>query len=52
MVATVVGMTPHYASGIVLGGTFEHHVSSLEPDIAAQDRIMAAHAQFFASVQS
>lgn len=40
------------SDGIVLGGTFEHHVSSLEPDLAAQDRIMAAHAQFFAGVQS
>ncbi len=40
------------SDGIILGGTFEHHVSSLEPDLAAQDRILAAHAQFFAGVQS
>jgi D-amino-acid oxidase len=34
--------------GIVLGGTFEHHVASLEPDLAAEARIMSAHARFFA----
>lgn len=36
--------------GIVLGGAFEHHVSSLEPDLAAEDRVMAGHAKFFASL--
>ncbi len=34
--------------GIVLGGTFELHVASLEPDLAAEARIMSAHARFFA----
>ena len=33
--------------GIVLGGTFEHHVSTLEPDRAAEERILAGHARFF-----
>jgi D-amino-acid oxidase len=36
--------------GIVLGGTFERGVSTLEPDRAAEDRILAGHAQFFASL--
>ena len=36
--------------GIVLGGTFEHHVSTLEPDLAAEERILAAHAQFFGAL--
>jgi D-amino-acid oxidase len=36
--------------GILLGGTFEHHVSTLEPDLAAERRIMDAHAKFFASL--
>jgi D-amino-acid oxidase len=33
--------------GIVLGGTFEHRVSSLEPNLAAEERILAGHARFF-----
>jgi D-amino-acid oxidase len=36
--------------GIVLGGTFERGVSTLEPDRAAEDRILAGHAKFFASL--
>jgi D-amino-acid oxidase len=38
--------------GIVLGGTFEHHVYTMEPDRVAEARIMAAHATFFAGLQS
>jgi D-amino-acid oxidase len=38
--------------GIVLGGTFEHQIYSLDPDLAAEERIMAAHAKFFASLQT
>jgi glycine/D-amino acid oxidase-like deaminating enzyme len=34
--------------GIVLGGTYEHRVWSMEPDLAAQERIVAAHERFFA----
>jgi glycine/D-amino acid oxidase-like deaminating enzyme len=37
--------------GIVLGGTFERGVSTLEPDRAAEDRILAGHAKFFAGLQ-
>ena len=37
--------------GIVLGGTFERGVSTLEPDRAAEDRILAGHAKFFAELQ-
>lgn len=33
--------------GIVLGGTFEHHVASLEPNLEAEARIMSGHARFF-----
>ena len=36
--------------GIVLGGTFERGVSTLEPDRAAEDRILAGHAKFFADL--
>ena len=36
--------------GIVLGGTFERGVWTLEPDRAAEDRILAGHAKFFASL--
>jgi glycine/D-amino acid oxidase-like deaminating enzyme len=36
--------------GIVLGGTFERRVATLEPDRAAEDRILAAHAKFFAEL--
>jgi glycine/D-amino acid oxidase-like deaminating enzyme len=36
--------------GIVLGGTFERGVSTLEPDRAAEDRILAGHAKFFAGL--
>jgi D-amino-acid oxidase len=38
--------------GIVLGGTFERGVSTLEPDRAAEDRILAGHAKFFAGLQA
>ena len=38
--------------GIVLGGTYEHRVWSMEPDLAARDRIVAAHEQFFAALTS
>jgi D-amino-acid oxidase len=37
--------------GIVLGGTFEHHVSTLEPNLAAEQRILDGHARFFASLR-
>jgi D-amino-acid oxidase len=33
--------------GILLGGTFERDVWTLEPDREAEQRIVAAHAQFF-----
>ncbi len=36
--------------GIVLGGTFEHNVSTMEPNIAAEERILAGHAKFFAEL--
>ena len=36
--------------GIVLGGTFERNVSTLEPNRAAEDRILAGHAKFFAEL--
>lgn len=36
--------------GILLGGTFQHRIWSLEPDRAAEDRIVAGHARFFASL--
>jgi glycine/D-amino acid oxidase-like deaminating enzyme len=36
--------------GIVLGGTFEHGVWTLEPDRAAEDRILAGHSRFFATL--
>ena len=38
--------------GIVLGGTFERGVSTLEPDRQAEDRILAGHARFFAGLAS
>ena len=34
--------------GIVLGGTHENGVFTLEPDLAAKQRILAGHAQLFA----
>jgi glycine/D-amino acid oxidase-like deaminating enzyme len=36
--------------GIVLGGTFERGVSTLEPNAAAMEKILAGHARFFASL--
>jgi glycine/D-amino acid oxidase-like deaminating enzyme len=36
--------------GIVLGGTFERGVSTLEPDRQAEARILAGHAKFFAAI--
>jgi glycine/D-amino acid oxidase-like deaminating enzyme len=36
--------------GIVLGGTFERGVSTLEPDRDAEERILAGHAKFFAAL--
>jgi glycine/D-amino acid oxidase-like deaminating enzyme len=38
--------------GIVLGGTFERHVATLEPNREAEARIVAAHARFFAQLGS
>ena len=38
--------------GVVLGGTFQHHVSSLEPDLAAEQRILEGHARFFAELEA
>jgi D-amino-acid oxidase len=38
------------SDGIVLGGTFERGVSTLEPDRAAEDRILAGHAKFFSAL--
>ncbi len=38
------------SDGIVLGGTFEHHVSTMEPNLAAEEKILAGHARFFASL--
>jgi D-amino-acid oxidase len=37
--------------GIVLGGTFQHRVSSMDLDTAAEDRILANHAKFYASMK-
>jgi glycine/D-amino acid oxidase-like deaminating enzyme len=36
--------------GIVLGGTFERGVSTLEPNAAAMEKILAGHAKFFSSL--
>ena len=36
--------------GVVLGGTFERGVSTLESDRAAEDRVLAGHAKFFAAL--
>jgi len=36
--------------GIVLGGTFERGVATLEPDREAEERILAGHARFFAEL--
>jgi glycine/D-amino acid oxidase-like deaminating enzyme len=36
--------------GIVLGGTFERGLWSLEPNLAAEERILAGHAKFFAAL--
>lgn len=33
--------------GIVLGGTFERHVATLTPDLAAEKRILDGHSAFF-----
>jgi glycine/D-amino acid oxidase-like deaminating enzyme len=38
------------ADGIVLGGTFEHRVATLEPNLPAMDRILDGHARFFAAL--
>jgi glycine/D-amino acid oxidase-like deaminating enzyme len=38
--------------GIVLGGTFEKNVSSMEPNLEAMERILAGHAKFFAELQA
>jgi len=37
--------------GIVLGGTFERGVYTLEPDRQAEERILAGHAKFFADLR-
>jgi glycine/D-amino acid oxidase-like deaminating enzyme len=37
--------------GIVLGGTFERHVATLEPNREAEDKILADHARFFADLR-
>ncbi len=36
--------------GIVLGGTFERGVSTMEPNRAAEERILTRHAKFFATL--
>ena len=36
--------------GIVLGGTFERGVATLEPNLAAEERILAGHKKFFAEL--
>jgi glycine/D-amino acid oxidase-like deaminating enzyme len=36
--------------GIVLGGTFERNVSTMEPNREAEDRILAGHAKFYAEL--
>jgi D-amino-acid oxidase len=38
--------------GIVLGGTFERGVSTMEPNLEAQARIMKGHADFYASLKA
>jgi glycine/D-amino acid oxidase-like deaminating enzyme len=40
------------SDGIVLGGTFEHHASTLTPNLAAEANILAAHARFFAALDA
>ena len=37
--------------GIVLGGTFQHHVATLEPDLVAEEKVMAMHARFFRTLR-
>ena len=36
--------------GVLLGGTFQHRVWTMEPDRVAEDRILDAHARFFATL--
>jgi D-amino-acid oxidase len=36
--------------GIVLGGTFERGVATMEPNLAAEERILAGHSKFFNSL--
>lgn len=38
------------SDGVLLGGTFEEGVETLEPDSAATDRILASHAAFFGAM--
>ena len=40
------------SDGIVLGGTFQHGATSLEPDQATTQRIVARHAEFFNAMRS
>lgn len=43
-------MVPH-SDGILLGGTFEHGVSSLKPDPEQAQRILTGHAWLFGSMR-
>jgi D-amino-acid oxidase len=36
--------------GIVLGGTFQHNIWTMDPDRAAEERILAGHTRFFAAL--
>ncbi len=36
--------------GIVLGGTFERHISTIDPNPVAEERVLANHAKFFAAL--
>ena len=36
--------------GIVLGGTFQHHIATMAPDLDAEQRILDGHAAFYAQL--
>jgi hypothetical protein len=38
--------------GIVLGGTFEHGNAELQPNVATEAEIVAAHAAFFSHMRT
>jgi len=52
--ATLSGDTYMFprSDGILLGGTHERDVWSLEPDLAAKERILSRHREFFENFRS